>query len=151
MWQPNKISKSPLMLTSEIFGSYSFLLPSLDQCLQKISDLKSLSSWHYHILYMQPKLWIALLLLWYISLFTTFLFPKKELVHKTGSCHDSIESINLLERSTLALGKEAQGHSKWIFWGHSDLQTANPTFVKHWLNKRTRIALGLLHFRHSDK
>lgn len=36
--------------TGETFHSCSLLPPSLDQCLEKISDLKSLSSRHYQII-----------------------------------------------------------------------------------------------------
>lgn len=39
--------------TSETFAFYSHLLPALDQCLEKTSDLKSFSSRHYQIPYMQ--------------------------------------------------------------------------------------------------
>lgn len=46
-WQPSKISKSPLNANAETFASYSHLLPSLDQCPEKISDLKSFSPRHF--------------------------------------------------------------------------------------------------------
>lgn len=38
---------------TETFASYSHLLPSLDQCLEKISDLKSFSSRHFPIPHLQ--------------------------------------------------------------------------------------------------
>lgn len=44
-----KISKSPLMLLQRQIASYAHL----DQCLEKISDLKSFTSRHFQVPYMQ--------------------------------------------------------------------------------------------------